>query len=199
MNNQEGVIKFNYEWKKKSLPSSLNIRELISIRNKLHRHGLIGADKDGIGYGNISTLYKPSGEFIISGSDTGRIKTARKYHFSIVHSVSAKRNFVSCSGMKASSSESMTHDIIYKLSPEIKCVIHVHNLKLWNKLLGKVPTTPKNTFYGTPKMAYEVKRLWKKKDLKEKKILVMGGHKEGLIIFGESIKSAYNLLMDFFL
>lgn len=199
MNKQEGVIKFNYKWEKKPLPPSLDIHELIFCRNKLYKHGLIGAYKDGIGYGNISTLYKPTGAFIISASDTGSIKTARKYHFSIVHSVSAKKNFVSCSGMKPASSESMTHDIIYKLSPEIKCVIHVHNLKLWNKLLNKVPTTPKNTSYGTPEIAYEVKRLWDKQNLKVKKILVMGGHKEGLIVFGDSIKSAYDLLMDFFL
>ena len=198
MNEQEGVIKFNYKWEKKPLPSSLDIHELVSYRNKLYKHKLIGADKDGIGYGNISVMHKPAGTFIISASDTGSIKTASKYHFSLVHSVSAKKNFVSCSGMKPASSESMTHDIIYKLSPEIKCVIHVHSLKLWNKLLNKVPTTPKSILYGTPELAYEVKRLWEKKDLKEKRILVMGGHKEGLIVFGESIAAAYNLLMDYF-
>jgi hypothetical protein len=30
MNIQEGVIKFNYEWKKKPLPANLNIGKLIS-------------------------------------------------------------------------------------------------------------------------------------------------------------------------
>lgn len=198
MSKQEGVIKFNYEWKSKPLPSSLNISELIYFRNKLHSHGLIGADKDGIGYGNISVRYKHSKEFIISSSDTGRIRIVRRYHFSLVHSVSAKKNFVFSIGMMPASSESMTHDMFYKLSPEINCVIHVHNLKLWNKLLNKVPVTPKHIPYGTPEMAYEVKHLWNKRDLKKKQILVMGGHKEGLIVFGKSIPSAYNLLINYF-
>ena len=175
----EGVIKFNYDWKKKPLPANLHISKLISYRNKLYTDGLIGADKDGIGYGNISAIYKPSGKFIISASDTGKIKSARKSHFCIVNFVDVKKNFVSCTGMKVASSESMTHYIIYNLSSEIKCVIHVHNLRLWKKLLNKVPTTAISISYGTPEMAYEIKCLWSDSDLKEKKILVMAGHKGG--------------------
>jgi len=194
----EGVIKFTYDWKKKPLPANLNISKLISYRNKLYTDGLIGADKDGIGYGNISAKYKPSGKFVISASDTGKIKLARKYHFCIVNSVDVKKNFVSCTGMKVASSESMTHYIISNLSSEIKCVIHVHNLRLWKKLLNKAPTTANNISYGTPEMAYEIKRLWVDSGLKEKKILVMSGHKGGLVVFSDSIESAYNLIMDYF-
>ena len=193
----EGVIKFNYDWKKKPLPASLNISELVSYRNKLYTDGLIGTDKDGIGYGNISVLNKIR-KFIISGSDTGKIKSARKYHFSLVNSVVIEKNFVSCAGMKIASSESMTHDTIYNLSPEIKSVIHVHNLRLWKKLLNNVPTAAKNISYGTPEMAFEIKRLWINSDLKVKKILVMAGHKGGLVVFGESIENAYNILIEYF-
>ncbi len=193
----EGVIKFIYYWKKKPLPSNLNFSELVTYRNKLFGNGLIGADKNGNSYGNISALYKSSNKFIISGSDTGKIKSARKYHFSLVHSVDVKKNFVSCTGMKVASSESMTHNIIYNLSPGIKSVIHVHNLKLWKKLLNKVPTTAKNIHYGTPEMAFNIKHLWVQSDLKEKKILVMSGHKGGLVVFGNNIESSYNLLMEY--
>ena len=193
----EGVIKFNYDWKKKPLPANLNISKLVSCRNKLYGDRLIGADKDGIGYGNISVLNKIR-KFIISGSDTGKIKSARKYHFSLVNSVVIEKNFVSCAGMKIASSESMTHDTIYNLSPEIKSVIHVHNLRLWKKLLNNVPTAAKNISYGTPEMAFEIKRLWINSDLKVKKILVMAGHKGGLVVFGESIENAYNILIEYF-
>lgn len=196
---KEGIIKFKYKWNMKPLPSSLDIHELISYRNKLYGLGLIGVDKEGIGYGNISVLHNPTGSFIISASDTGRIKVARKFHFTIVHSVSSIKNFVSCTGMKPASSESMTHDVIYKLSTDIKCVIHIHNLKLWKRLFNKVPTSSANIPYGTPEMALEVKRLWLKTNLKEKKFLVMGGHKEGLIIFGNNIESVFNLLTGYFL
>jgi ribulose-5-phosphate 4-epimerase/fuculose-1-phosphate aldolase len=189
----EGVIKFNYDWKKKSLPASINISKLIKYRNKLYTYGLIGADKCGVGYGNISASYK-AGKFIVSGSDTGRIKSLRKYHFCLVNSVNVKKNFVSCAGMKAASSESMTHYIIYNLSTEIKCVIHIHNLRLWKKLLNKVPTTAMNVSYGTREMAIDIKRLWNNSDLKEKKILVMHGHKGGLVVFGKSIEDTYGFL-----
>jgi len=198
MKINEGVIKFKYKWLKKPLPASINISELIFYRNKLYQQGLIGVDKDGVSYGNISVSHKSSGEFIISGSDTGKIKSARKYHFSLVNYVDIKKNFVSCTGMKVASSESMTHNIIYNLSPEIKCVIHIHNLKLWKKLLNIIPTTSENISYGTPEMAFEIKRLWIKSGLKQKKILVMSGHTGGLIVFGDSIKTAYNLLLNYF-
>lgn len=194
---KEGVIKFNYDWKKKPLPAYLNISKLISYRNKLYSDELIGADKDGIGYGNISAIYKSSGRFVISASDTGKIRSAQKYHFCLVNSVDVKKNFVSCTGMKVASSESMTHYTIYNLSREIKCIIHVHNLRLWEKLLNKVQTTAKNISYGSPEMAYEIKKLWLNSDLKEKKILVMAGHKGGLVVFAKSIEDAYNLLTDY--
>jgi ribulose-5-phosphate 4-epimerase/fuculose-1-phosphate aldolase len=193
----EGVIKFNYDWEKKPLPASIKISKLIEYRNKLYSYRLIGADNSGVGYGNISTSYKAS-KFIVSGSDTGKIKSARKYHFALVNSVDIKRNVVSCTGMKVASSESLTHYIIYNLSKEIKCVIHIHNLRLWKKLLNKVPTTAMNISYGTPEMANDIKRLWNNSDLKNKKIIVMAGHKGGLVVFGKGIEDAYNLLMEYF-
>jgi len=244
---KEGVIKFSYDWKKKPLPASLDIGELVKYRNKLRDctggiketkrqmehgfsltkkilsqspqrsqrrdflgleikkgnselpvYGLIGADENGVGYGNISVRYKSSGQFIISASDTGKIKRAGKYHFTVVNSVDIKKNFVSCAGMKVASSESMTHDIIYNLSSGIKCVIHVHNLRLWKKFLNKVPTTSKTISYGTTEMANDIRRLWVKSGLKEKRILVMAGHEGGLVVFGESIEEAYSLIMEYF-
>jgi L-ribulose-5-phosphate 4-epimerase len=195
---KEGIIKFSYKWKKKPLPESLNLSELISLRNKLFSKKLIGADKIGTGYGNISVRYRSSGKFIISGSDTGKIKILRKYHFAFVNSVDVKNNFVYCAGMIAASSESMTHYIIYNLTPDIKCVIHLHNLRLWKKLMNKVPTTDKSISYGTTEIAYDIIRLWKKSELKEKKVIVMAGHRGGIVVFGESIEDAYYRLMECF-
>jgi hypothetical protein len=172
--------------------------EMKKSNSVLPIYGLIGADENGIGYGNISVRYKASDKFIISASDTGKIKRAGKYHFIVVNSVDIKKNFVTCAGMKAASSESMTHDIIYNLSAEIKCVIHVHNMKLWKKLLNKVPTTSKSISYGTPEMANDIRRLWVKSDLKKKRILVMAGHEGGLVVFGESIEETYSLIMKYF-
>jgi hypothetical protein len=55
-----------------------------------------------------------------------------------------------------------------------------------------------NISYGTPEMANDIKRLWNNSDLKNKKIIVMAGHKGGLVVFGKGIEDAYNLLMEYF-
>lgn len=198
MNELEGVIKFKLEWKKKPLPSDADTIKLVMFRNMLSSKGLIGADKDGIGYGNISMLYKSAGKFIISGSGTGVVKSARKFHFTLVNNTDLSRNEVSCTGLYPASSESITHSMIYKLSPNIQSVIHIHNLKLWKRLLKKVPATSENITYGTPQMAYDIKRLWNRSVLKEMKILAMAGHEGGIIVFGEKIEDAYELLMEYF-
>ncbi len=194
---KEGVIKFHLDWNKKPLPKNLNLNEIVMFRNMLASHGLIGSDKNGIGYGNISVM-KKSGGFIISGSGTGIVKSARKFHFTLVNIADAGSNEVSCSGLYPASSESITHSMIYKLSPSIKSVIHIHNPRLWKKLLNKVPTTPANITYGTPRLAYAIKKLFNESDLRKKKILVMAGHEGGLVVFGESIKEAYDLLIGYY-
>ena len=69
---------------------------------------------------------------------------------------------------------------------------------MWEKLLNIVPTTPENIEFGTPEMAWEISRLFKKTDVKKKKIIVMGGHKEGIISFGKSLDEAGNILLKYF-
>ena len=64
--NEEGIIKFNCTWiKSESLNSDL-IRELNAWRDRLYDAGVIGMNKDGIGYGNISPRFQKN-KFIITG------------------------------------------------------------------------------------------------------------------------------------
>lgn len=195
--HKEGIIKFNLIWKKKPIPASVNLSELVIYRNKLFRSGFIGVTKQGIGFGNISNFNKDTGKIIISGSGTGSIKLANRNHFSIIDSVSTRTNTVKCSGLHAASSESITHYTIYRLSNKIYCVIHIHNSGLWMKLKNVVPSTDEEAAYGTPEMAYEIKRLWKETDLKEKKIIVMKGHRDGIISFGENLNEAVNVIFSY--
>ena len=60
------------------------------------------------------------------------------------------------------------------------------NLELWTKLLNILPMTSKDVEYGTPQMANEMIRLWNsnERNVKDVKVIVMGGHKEGLISVG---------------
>jgi len=65
---------------------------------------------------------------------------------------------------------------------------------LWATLLGHAPTTSKAIEYGTPEMAYEVRRLFKTTDVKSRKIFVMAGHEGGIITFGKDLEEAFTVL-----
>ncbi len=194
---EKNYIKFNCNWIKGKVIEKEKLTELNYWRNKLFELNLIGAYSDGIGFGNISE--RSSGnKFIISGSVTGGIKKLSEKHFTEVTEFNFEENSLTCVGPIKASSESLTHAAIYKSLPEINAVIHVHNLKLWNYLLEKVPATKKEAEYGTPEMAKEMIRLLKEKETREKKIIVMKGHKEGVISFGRNFDKAGEVLLKYF-
>jgi ribulose-5-phosphate 4-epimerase/fuculose-1-phosphate aldolase len=197
-NNRDGNIKFICDWNK--CPPVISDDELIKLntwRDILYDLNLIGATPDGTGFGNISLRTKPSTRFIISGSSTGNLEKLNAEHYVKVTDYSISNNMVNCSGPVKASSESLTHAVIYEFHPEINGIIHIHSLAFWKKLLNKVPTTSEKVEYGTPEMAIEVTRLFKETDAFEKKIIVMGGHKEGLITFGKDLDEAGKYLLAY--
>ena len=58
-----------------------------------------------------------------------------------------------------------------------------------------MPTTLPKVEYGTPEMAIEIRRLYRETTLPKVKILVMAGHEEGIICFGETIVEAIEVLL----
>lgn len=190
----EGYIKFNCEWIDKEI--NFDISKLNEVRQKLFNLGLIGAYDNGVGYGNISI--KTNEGFIISGSATGNISKLNEEYYSKVIEYNFDKNFLKCVGPIKASSESMSHAAIYESDSEINAVIHVHNLDLWNNLLDKVPTTSIDAKYGTPEMAYEIKRLFNETDVKQKKIFVMAGHKEGIFCFGKDLDETLQIILNYF-
>lgn len=194
---EEGYIKFIYDWKKKPIAIE-NFGELNRYRNKLYRLGLIGAFENGIGFGNISIRLGKSDWFIISGNRTGVLASLSEKHYSKVVEFDFERNWLRCIGLVVASSESLTHAAVYQSDNGVNAVIHVHNLGLWKKLLYKVPTTAKEAEYGTPEMAKEIIRLFKETDVRKQKILVMAGHREGVICFGKNLEEAGKILLRYF-
>src|SRR6202023_2431745 len=67
--------------------------------------------------------------------------------------------------------------------------------KVWDALLEKAPTTPKRVEYGTPEMAYAVRRLFDITDVKRRKIFAMAAHDGGLVTFGRDLQEAFRILM----
>jgi polar amino acid transport system ATP-binding protein len=88
------------------------------------------------------------------------------------------------------SSESLTHCMIYDSDPRLQCVIHIHNEHLWRKYLNVLPTS--HSSYGSVEQAMEVNKLVKAKN--SIKIIIMAGHFEGILVYGETIEIALNTL-----
>ncbi len=191
----EGYIKFNCHWIPSNDIALPMVAELNFWRNRMYEKGLIGVYQDGIGYGNISIRLKGK-TFLISGTATGGLPTLNESHYSLVTDYDFPTNSLTCEGAVKASSESLTHAAIYECSAETNAVIHVHSLNLWNKLIHQVPTSSAAVAYGTPEMANEIKRLFAETSLATEKIMVMGGHREGIISFGKDLAEAGNILLD---
>ncbi|MEK6916743.1 MAG: class II aldolase/adducin family protein [Nanoarchaeota archaeon] len=189
----EGYIKFNYKWIKSNPINVEKLKEISKWRDRLYNLSLIGS-KNKIGYGNISIRLQDKA-FIITGSATGNLKKLTQQHYTTVIDYDFTKNFLVCKGPVIASSESLTHAAIYESVSSVNAVIHVHNLSLWKKLLDKIPTTLKAAKYGTPQLAYDIKRLLKDNAIK-KRIIIMAGHKSGILTFGKDLQDAGEIILE---
>lgn len=191
----EGHIKFNCKWVKDKPVTKIIISNINTWRNRLYEIGLIGEYENGIGYGNIS-FRMDNNCFLITGSATGGISKLNESHYAIVNDYNLAQNSLICKGPIKASSESLSHGAIYDCRPSTNAVIHVHHLKLWNELLYVFPTTSTSATYGTPEMAMEIKRLLAAHDIEKQNTIVMGGHKEGILVFGKSLDETGNKVVE---
>lgn len=188
---EEGVIKFDYHCVDEAYSIADSDFHIINpVRQRLHKMGLIGQYEDGISYGNISMRTGLSNSFIISASDTGKYKSLEKKHYVKVIKCCTKQNICIYKGVHPPSSESLTHHSLYTHVPHIGSVIHVHSAKLWNSLKGHQPSTADTVTYGSLEMVKEMAALLEDNVFKEHNIIVMGGHPEGIIAFGNSPNEA---------
>ncbi len=206
---ETGSVKFTCEQVSVEIPVFAGFAELNAYRRKLLELGMIGEDANGIGFGNLSIRDGATSQFYITGSGTGGIAELLPAHYARVIAYDFGRNWLQCEGSTVASSESLTHAAVYESDPAVGAVIHCHDLKLWATLLHKVPTTPKNVEYGTPEMAYAVRRLFDNPEAalykgrnetasavidrryNNKKIFVMAGHERGIVAFGRNLGEAW--------
>lgn len=193
--SENGIIKFNCHWKRSEPLSREALTDMNRWRDRLYRLGMIGAYENGIGFGNLSTREAGSDRFVITGSGTGRIKSLSEKHYTRVVDFDFESNRLTCVGPVRASSESLTHAAVYVSDATVKAVIHIHHKEMWKRLLGNMPTTPRDAEYGSPEMVDEVMELFRSTDVREKKILVMGGHEEGLVAFGGDLEEAGTVLL----
>jgi len=195
----EGVIKFHLDWEKTDFLASHLIQPLTDCRTRLYERHLIGVLPEGVGFGNLSVRNPGAKKFIITGTQTGHIAVLEPCHYSEVSDFDIQKNEVTCSGPSKASSEALTHAMIYELSQDTNVVLHVHHDFFWKHLIESgFPATNKAVAYGTPQMAEEVARLFRKEKLEAKKIFAMAGHPGGVIAFGRTVPEAETALMTKF-
>ncbi|MBD1913798.1 class II aldolase/adducin family protein [Leptolyngbya sp. FACHB-16] len=159
---------------------------LIEWRDRMFTLDFIGTYPNGIGYGNISQKQTET-SFVISGTQTGHLAHTSSSHYTVVDNWDIEQNSLHCIGPVKASSESLTHAALYEYSPEIQAIIHIHHSALWRTYQYVLPTTDATVPYGTPEMAHEMWRLMEASDLPQQKILIMAGHEDGIIAFGETL------------
>jgi len=195
----EGYIKFVIQWDKTGpVIPECELEKLNTWRGLLYNLDMIGADKEGIGFGNLSIRKPGTTHFYITGSATGCLKDLGPYHYCLVTGFKIDENTLACTGPIKASSESMSHAAVYTEFPGAGAVIHVHHNPFWKSLVNRVPTTAKDVEYGTPEMAREIIRLLREPGTLEGRIIVMGGHKDGIIVFGKDIEDAGRYLLSYY-
>lgn len=193
----EGYIKFNCLLEYKDL--ILNAQECsqaIGIRDKVYNLGFIGYQDD-IGYGNLSYRESDSGLIVITGSKTGKFKELLPEHFTRILSYSLSENTCHCEGRVEASSESLSHAVFYE-DPIINAVIHIHNRAFWEYYLHKLPTSNASYLFGTVELAFDLKKLIPGNIRNTVGVVVMGGHKDGIIAFGKDLNGVYERLIELY-
>jgi ribulose-5-phosphate 4-epimerase/fuculose-1-phosphate aldolase len=133
---------------------------------------------------------------LITGTQTGGLERLGLCDLCLVERYDYANNRVVSRGERKPSSETMTHGAIYDLSPAIRFVFHAHSPVIWQRAAAlRIPTTDPRVPYGTPAMAMEAQRLYFGTTLEAKRILAMGGHEDGIIVFGQSAAQAGEVLV----
>lgn len=129
--------------------------------------------------------------FLVSGTQTGGVAEASAAHFAVVEACDVTSQEVRSYGPVPPSSEAMTHASIYRVSQDTRFVFHAHCPELWRAAQRlELPRTPEGVDYGTREMAWAVERLLSLKSTRAAKAIVMTGHEDGVITFGDSADEA---------
>ena len=205
----EGVIKFEANHSTRELAPRLYgdlACKLVAWREIMVQTQLVGQDPQrygGAGYGNVSGRIGPPSanrggrSFLITGTQTGGARCMDLDDFSVVHRYDYRFNRVESTGLTEPSSEAMTHGAIFDCSPQIRFVFHGHCPVIWRRAGElRIPTTDPSVPYGTPEMAVEVQRLYRDTPMSEARVLTMGGHEDGVIVFGKTPEDAGQMLLS---
>jgi hypothetical protein len=205
----EGIVRFAAEHVTRPLEERVYgpaARALAAWREILARLGLLGQDParyGGAGYGNASVRLGPFGDvprgqrrFLVTGTGTGGRRAVGLADVCVVEAYDLRRDRVRSFGPVGPSSEALTHGALYDVAPGARAVLHAHAPEVWRaaRRLG-LPVTAPAAAPGTPELALEVQRLYRETALSSLRVLVMGGHEDGVLAFGAGLEQAGGVLV----
>jgi len=195
----EGVIKYHLVHQHKPLPATIDIEPLSSCRQAMVAEGLIGQHPErygGLGFGNVSARLHGGSSFIITGSQTGHLSALGRQHIALVSNYQRATYTLTSQGQVKPSSEASTHGFLYSLSTNINAVIHVHSPQLWQFAIHLgLPATSEKVPYGSGELLNEIDTMWQHGAFLHCPVLVMLGHEDGIICFGDSLQDATSELL----
>lgn len=193
----EGITKYRLEFISDVPPYWKDYPVLESWRRILFHLHLIGLDPnryEGLAYGNVSQRLA-NGKFVISATQTGGRERLGPEHYCLVESADLATNLVVARGRYPPSSEALTHAAVYQASLGVRAVMHGHCPEIWRwgeqLALGH---TPEAAAYGTPAMAQAV--MDQVKNQPEQGIIVMRGHRDGVLAYASSPRRAAILIIE---
>lgn len=188
--NEEGYTKFDVQWEPKRIAHNPLIPLVNKVRARCYDKEWIGMLPDGIGFGNISVRL-PGNTIMITGTQTGHKRLLTIADYAVITNYDIANNQVQCIGIRQASSESLTHASLYAANESIAAVIHIHQWELWSHYYNKLPTTAPDITYGTPEMGKAVQAMVQQYP---GEVIVMGGHRAGILAYGNSLPIALNKL-----
>ena len=208
MTLQEGVVKYRAKHREAPVPrwAFPTVRALSAWRWILRRLELVGQDGvryGGAAWGNVSARLPPWHDgarrpFLVSATQTGGVVDAGPEHFAVVQRCDVGQGLVESEGPLPPSSEAMTHTALYGVDAQLRFVFHAHAPDIWRHARRlELPCTPEGVEYGTSEMAFAVERLLAQRRAREARTLVMLGHEDGVISFGETPDEAGEAMLRF--
>ena len=184
--NRINPVRFETVFLDSNLPNDKRINELIYWSKKFDKLGLTPNSA-----GNLS--FKTENGFIISGTGV-ELKNIKKQDFVEVLRVQRTMKgkiFVFAKGKAIPSKESLLHEVIYDLRPEINAIFHCHDLlALKHKDKLNVPCTKKEQPPGSENLVEEVRILLNSK--KSVAYFVLKNH--GVFSITKTIEQAGRLI-----
>lgn len=195
MKEPEGVIKYQLNHTQQPINRLLSLTEINAWRTIAFRLDLIGQSPeryDNIGFGNISQrMDAHSGQFIISGTQTGHIEQLSSEHYCLIVKAEPQQNRLQSVGLCKPSSESLTHASVYAQDNAIQAIIHAHSPEIWTHTVALgLPHTSADVPYGTVEMATAVERLFQSGRLTKAALFTMLGHEDGVVAYGRNMQEA---------